>query len=160
VHCLLLFTERSVTPVATQTMGSRPSVTISYRFKDVEPQTLYWELYEATKAHHFRLESHDDARYQLECVWSSPLCNWYDYVTISVQSQPGGAEAVISSRSSNVCPGCCCNCCRCLCGWYTCFSDNNKNQQHCAVLIKTTRRPYQAAVVSKKGCVSVITRTL
>lgn len=66
------------------------------QFNGVDANTLYWEIYEASKAHHFRLESHDDQRYHLELEFVSPLCQYSDILSIQVQSVGGGgAEAVV-----------------------------------------------------------------
>lgn len=106
--------ERAVkTSIAMGIICSHPTVTLNYRvreaiqqpslcepdfwqFNGVDANTLYWEIYEASKAHHFRLESHDDQRYHLELEFVSPLCQYSDILAIQVQSVGGGgAEAVV-----------------------------------------------------------------
>ena len=69
---------------------------LPWQFNGVDANTLYWEIYEVSKAHHFRLESHDDQRYHLELEFVSPLCQYSDILSIQVQSVGGGgAEAVV-----------------------------------------------------------------
>jgi len=140
---------------------SHPTVTLNYRFNGVDANTLYWEIYEASKAHHFRLESHDDQRYHLELEFVSPLCQFSDILSIQVQSVGGGgAEAVCTSRCTNCCPGWCCGCCKCLFQCWTCYNDGNDNQQHIRELMKAIRRPHVATIVGTDGIACALSRML
>jgi hypothetical protein len=47
----------------------------------------------------WRLESHDDSRRQLEAVYTTPLCEYRDHVSVHVEAAGSGAEVTVCSRS-------------------------------------------------------------
>jgi len=140
---------------------SHPTVTLEYTF-DTDPKTLYQELFNASKAHHMMMDSHDDDHNHLVIIFQTPKCGWLDMIDVRVSGEKGQAVAYITSSSTNLCPGWCCDCCRFCCNYtYRWYSDNHQNQLHIRQLIEgTARKPANKRIVDHSCCAVVLTRWL